>query len=271
MSAHADQATDFTVLIPARMASSRLPNKPMADIAGLPMIVRVARQAKLSRASRCVVAADDECIVAACEAHGVEALLTKTDHLSGSDRLSEACELLGLPNDAVVVNVQGDEPLMEPGLINAVALELARRQDCVMSTAAHAIDSIDQFVNPNVVKVVLDRSGAALYFSRAPIPWWRNSEGPNGSPPLDTLKGLADPAPLRHIGIYGYRSGFLRTFPTLEPAPLEQVEALEQLRVLWHGHRIAVHVSQQAPGPGVDTPEDLERVRQLLRHAATPL
>ncbi len=271
MSVPANEGAHFTVLIPARMASTRLPDKPMADIAGLPMIVRVARQAKLSHASRCVVAADNQRIVAACEAHGVEALLTKADHLSGSDRLAEACELLELPNDAVVVNVQGDEPLMDPHLINAVAHELTRRPDCVMSTAAHAIDALDQFNNPNVVKVVLDREGTALYFSRAPIPWWRDSEGPNGSPPLDAFKGLSVPAPLRHIGIYGYRARFLRIFPTLEPAALEQAEALEQLRVLWHGHRIAVHVSAQAPGPGVDTPEDLERVRQLLQHSANAL
>lgn len=271
MSLHAHEGAGFTVLIPARMASSRLPGKPLADIAGLPMIVRVARQANLSRASHCVVAADDERIVAACKAHGVEALLTRTDHQSGSDRLAEACDLLGLPDDALVVNVQGDEPLMDPDLINAVARELTRRPDCVMSTAAHAIDSLDQFANPNVVKVVLDHSGIALYFSRAPIPWWRNSEGLNGSPPLDSLKGLAGPAPLRHIGIYGYRSAFLRSFPKLEPAAIEQVEALEQLRVLWHGHRIAVYISDNEPGPGVDTPGDLERVRELLQSTSSPL
>jgi len=271
MSVPAEESPNFIVLIPARMASTRLPDKPLADIAGLPMIVRVARQASLSRASRCVVAADDERILAACEAHGVEALLTKADHLSGSDRLAEACNLLDLPDDTVVVNVQGDEPLMDPDLINAVARELSRRPDCAMSTAAHAIDSTDQFANPNVVKVVLDRSGTALYFSRAPIPWWRDSEGPNGTPSLDALKGLAEPVPLRHIGIYGYRSAFLRTFPHLEPAALERVEALEQLRLLWHGHRIAVHIAEQAPSPGVDTPEDLERVRELLRRTAKPL
>lgn len=271
MTVQADDTGDFTVLIPARMASSRLPGKPMADIAGLPMIVRVARQAMRSRARRCVVAADDARIVSACEAHGVEALFTRANHLSGSDRLAEACELLDLPDDALIVNVQGDEPMMDPDLINAVARELTRRTDCVMSTAAHAIENLDQFINPNVVKVVLDRSGTALYFSRAPIPWWRSSEGADGTPPPDALKGHSGPAPLRHVGIYGYRTAFLRTFPNLEPAELERVEALEQLRVLWHGHRIAVHVCEQAPGPGVDTPEDLERVRELLRHAPSPL
>ncbi len=159
----------FTVLIPARLASSRLPDKPLADIAGLPMVVRVAQRAAQSRADRCVVAADDVRIVEVCEAHGVPVLLTRTDHPSGSDRLAEACALLGLPDDALVVNVQGDEPLIEPALINAVADELMQRPDCVMSTAAHAIDRMDDFLNPNVVKVVLDRQNTALYSSRAPI------------------------------------------------------------------------------------------------------
>lgn len=255
------QRTGFTVLIPARLSSSRLPNKPLADLAGLPMVVRVAQRAGLSQASRCVVAADDLRIVQACEAHAIPALLTRTDHVSGSDRLAEACALLGLADDAVVVNVQGDEPLIEPDLINAVAAELQRRPDCVMSTAAHAIDGMADFLNPNVVKVVLDKAQTALYFSRAPIPWWRDGMAPLAGGPGAALPA---PAPLRHIGIYGYRAGFLRQFPTLAPAPLETTESLEQLRVLWHGERIAVHVSALAPGPGVDTPEDLERVRALL-------
>jgi 3-deoxy-manno-octulosonate cytidylyltransferase (CMP-KDO synthetase) len=252
----------FTVLIPARMASSRLPDKPLADIAGLPMVVRVAQRAAQSRAARCVVAADDVRIVQACEAHGVRVLLTRTDHVSGSDRLAEACTLLGLADDAVVVNVQGDEPLIEPSLIDAVASELTQRPDCVMSTAAHAIDRMDDFLNPNVVKVVLDRQNTALYFSRAPIAWWRD-----GMADAARRDQLPTPAPLRHIGIYGYRAGFLRQFPALSAAPLEQTESLEQLRVLWHGQRIAVHLSAQAPGAGVDTPEDLARVRALLASA----
>lgn len=248
----------FTVLIPARLASTRLPDKPLADIGGLPMVVRVARRAQLSAAHRCVVAADDARIVQACEAHGVSAILTRSDHLSGSDRLAEACTLLGLADSEVVVNVQGDEPLIDPGLINAVAQELHARPDCVMSTAAHAIDELADFLNPNVVKVVLDRQLTALYFSRAPIPWWRDGMA-SGAP-----SALPSPRPLRHVGVYGYRAGFLRRFPELEPAPLEATESLEQLRVLWHGERIAVHVSAAAPGAGVDTPEDLERVRQVL-------
>ncbi len=253
---------DFTVLIPARLASSRLPDKPLADIAGLPMVVRVAQRAAQSRAARCVVAADDARIVQACQAHGVPVLLTRSDHPSGSDRLAEACSLLGLPDGAVVVNVQGDEPLIEPALIDAVADELMLRPDCVMSTAAHAIDRMDDFLNPNVVKVVLDRQNTALYFSRAPIAWWRD-----GMADATQRHTLPSPAPLRHIGIYGYRAGFLRQFPALSVAPLEQTESLEQLRVLWHGQRIAVHRSAQAPGAGVDTPEDLARVRALLASA----
>lgn len=251
-------AARFTVLIPARLASTRLPDKPLADIGGLPMVVRVARQAQLSAAHRCVVAADDARIVQACEAHGVSAILTRSDHLSGSDRLAEACTLLGLGDDEVVVNVQGDEPLIDPGLINAVARELHARPDCVMSTAAHAIDELADFLNPNVVKVVLDQRRTALYFSRAPIPWWR--DGMAGG----TAPALPSPRPLRHVGVYGYRAGFLRRFPRLEPAPLEATESLEQLRVLWHGERIAVHLSPVPPGAGVDTPQDLERVRQVL-------
>ena len=254
---------DFSVLIPARMASSRLPNKPLADIAGLPMVVRVAQRAMLSKARQVVVAADDERIVDACKAHGVQSLLTRQDHISGSDRLAEACQLLSLSDEAVVVNVQGDEPLMEPTLIDQVALLLINRPDASMSTAAHAISQLADFCNPNVVKVVTDARQMALYFSRAPIPWWRDGQsasGPGGS----QFTELPSPSPLRHVGIYAYRAGFLAQFPQLPPAPIEQLESLEQLRALWHGHRIAVHTTDHAPGPGVDTPEDLQRVRALL-------
>jgi 3-deoxy-manno-octulosonate cytidylyltransferase (CMP-KDO synthetase) len=243
----------FTVLIPARLASTRLPNKPLADLAGVPMVVRVAQQALRSGAQEVIVAGDDAEIVTACQAHGIRAVLTGSHHPSGSDRLAEACELLGLPDDAIVVNVQGDEPLMDPQLVTDVAHLLARRPQAAMSTAAHALDSVADFHNPNVVKVVLDAQHMALYFSRAPIAF-----------PRDTPDQLPSPAPLRHIGIYAYRASFLRLFPKLAQAPLERTESLEQLRALWHGHRIAVHITQHAPGPGVDTPEDLERVRRLL-------
>ena len=228
----------FTVLIPARLASTRLPNKPLADIGGQPMIVRVAERAERSGA-----------------AHGVRAIPTRADHASGSDRLAEACATLGLDGADVVVNVQGDEPLIDPGLIDAVAGLLSNQSLAPMGTAAHAIESVEDFVNPNVVKLLTDAQGLALTFSRAPLPWWR--DGFAGG--ITALP--AQPAPLRHIGIYSYRAAFLRAFARLAPAPLEQCEALEQLRALWHGHRIAVHVTAQPPGPGVDTPEDLARVR----------
>jgi 3-deoxy-manno-octulosonate cytidylyltransferase (CMP-KDO synthetase) len=237
------------------MASTRLANKPLADIAGLPMVVRVAQRAQMSQAASVVVAADDARIVEVCQSHHIPALLTRTDHISGSDRLAQACEILGLADSELVVNVQGDEPLIEPKVINAVAQLLASREDCCMSTVAHAITDPHELTNPNVVKVVLDRFNTALYFSRSTIPFWRDGAQAVTAPPLETL---------RHVGIYGYRASFLRAFPSLTHSPLEAMESLEQLRVLWHGHKIAVHVSPETPGPGVDTPEDLERVRRYF-------
>ena len=249
----------FTVVIPARLASTRLPNKPLADLGGAPMVVRVAQRALLSGAEQVVVATDSHEVIEKCAAFDVAAILTRADHPSGSDRLAEACELLGLPDSARVVNVQGDEPLIDPALIDAVALLLSARPDCAISTAAHAIDELADFLNPNIVKVVLDAHHTALYFSRSPIPagrdsdqhaWWQH--------------GSNLPKPLRHVGIYGYRVGFLKRFPSLPQAPMERLEALEQLRALWHGHRIAVHITHGSPGLGVDTPEDLARVRQFF-------
>jgi 3-deoxy-manno-octulosonate cytidylyltransferase (CMP-KDO synthetase) len=248
----------FTVIVPARLASTRLPFKPLADIHGLPMVVRVAQRAALSNAAQVVVAADSIEIVQACQAHGVRAMLTQVDHPSGSDRLAEASALLGLSPNDVVVNVQGDEPLINPELINQVAELLVQRPTASMSTAAHEIHELAEFTNPNVVKVVIDQAQLALYFSRAPIPWWRDGFAKG-------IQSLPQPAPLRHIGIYAYRVGFLQSFPTLQAAPIETGEALEQLRALWHGHKIAVHITPDVPGPGVDTPEDLERVRALYK------
>ncbi|MGZ5157864.1 MAG: 3-deoxy-manno-octulosonate cytidylyltransferase [Caldimonas sp.] len=247
----------FHVLIPARLASTRLPGKPLAEIGGLPMIVRVARRAAQSAARSVTVAADHADIVAACTTHGVAALLTGTDHASGSDRLAEAAGLLGFAPDEIIVNVQGDEPMIDPDLIDACAGLLARRHDCVMSTAAHAIDSAADFANPNIVKVVLDAGGAALYFSRAPIPWPRDRGGA-----FDPARAHA--APLRHVGIYAYRVDFLKRYPLLPHSPLESIEQLEQLRVLWHGERIAVHVGEGEAGLGIDTPEDLAAARALF-------
>ena len=250
--------TRFVVIVPARLASTRLPRKPLADIGGVPMVVRVARAAAASGADRVAVAADSPEIVDACSAHGVEALLTRADHASGTDRLAEAVEHLGLADDALVVNVQGDEPLMPAAVVRRVAEALAERTDCAIATACHPLHDAAEFFSPNVVKVVTDANGRALYFSRAPIPWSRDAFAADRDrlPP-----GL--PA-RRHVGLYAYRAGFLRRFPRLPPAPLEQHESLEQLRALAHGFGIAVIELPEALPPGVDTPEDLERVRALL-------
>ena len=243
----------FTVIIPARLASTRLPNKPLADLGGKPMVVRVAERARESGATRIVVATDHADILAACTTHGIDARMTRIDHPSGTDRIAEVARALGLADDEVVVNLQGDEPLIDPGLLAACA---ARIQPGVpMATCAHPIDSVQDVFNPNVVKVVLDKAGRALYFSRATIPWHRDAFAAS----RDTLP--PGYTPLRHIGLYAYSNAFLQTYPGLEPAPLEQVEALEQLRVLWHGYPIAVHITDSAPPAGVDTPEDLARVQ----------
>jgi 3-deoxy-manno-octulosonate cytidylyltransferase (CMP-KDO synthetase) len=244
----------FTVIIPARLASTRLPNKPLADLGGKPMVVRVAERAARSGAAQVVVATDHADIVAACERFGVAVRMTRADHLSGTDRIAEVAATLQLAPDAVVVNVQGDEPLIEPALIAATAAEIGPRVP--MATAAHAIASAAELFDPNVVKVVLERSGRALYFSRAPIAWHRDgfAQARDRLPP--------DYAGWRHIGLYAYRNDFLQAYPALEPAPLERIEALEQLRALWHGHPIAVHIAAEAPAGGVDTVEDLRRVRR---------
>ena len=253
----------FTVIIPARYASTRLPGKPLADIAGKPMIVRVAMRAQQAGADRVVVATDDERIKTAVEKHGIAACLTRADHPTGTDRLAEAANLLGLPDDAIVVNVQGDEPLLEPELIRTVADTLTAHADAAIATACHLIDDPAEAFNPNVVKVALDRDGYALYFSRATIPWARDgfAAAPNKIPAGMPL--------YRHYGLYAYRVSFLRHFPSLSPATIERFEALEQLRALWHGHRIIVSITRGAPAPGVDTEEDLERVRAWF--AAAPV
>jgi 3-deoxy-manno-octulosonate cytidylyltransferase (CMP-KDO synthetase) len=244
----------YVVLIPARLGSSRLPNKPLADLAGVPMVVRVAQQASTSAATQVVVAADHASIVQACEQHGVQAILTRDNHPSGSDRLAEAAGLLGLPDSQIIVNVQGDEPLIHPQHIHAVAQLLSQRMDVHMSTLAHPITALSDWLSPHVVKVVLNQGHLASYFSRAGIPCWRDG----------TDKQLPPYPVYRHVGLYAYRCGFLKAFPRLAEAPAEKAEALEQLRALWHGYQIAVHVSDMASAPGVDTPEDLLRVQALL-------
>jgi 3-deoxy-manno-octulosonate cytidylyltransferase (CMP-KDO synthetase) len=246
----------FVVIIPARLASTRLPNKPLADLGGKPMVVRVAERARESGAARIVVATDHPDIAAACAAHGIEACITRADHPSGTDRIAEVARTLGLAPDAVVVNLQGDEPLIDPALLAACA---SRISDGVpMATCAHPLHIVADAFNPNVVKVVLDKAGRALYFSRATIPWHRDAFARD----RDSLpEGYL---PLRHIGLYAYSNAFLQEYPLLAPAPLETIEALEQLRVLWHGYPIAVHVTDAAPQAGVDTPEDLARVRTFF-------
>jgi len=249
---------DFVALIPARLASTRLPRKPLADIGGVPMVVHVARRAAASGAVRVIVAADDDAIVSACRENAVEALKTATTHATGTDRLAEACAILGLEDDALVVNVQGDEPLIPSELVAAVAHLLAANPDCAIATAAHPLRDAAEFFNPNVVKVVTDRSGRALYFSRAPVPWARDAFArdrdslPPGMPVL------------RHVGLYAYRAKFLLRFPRLERAPIESFESLEQLRALWHGQRIIVLPLAQELPPGVDTQADLDHVRGVL-------
>jgi 3-deoxy-manno-octulosonate cytidylyltransferase (CMP-KDO synthetase) len=247
----------FTVLIPARYASTRLPGKPLSDIGGKPMVVRVAERARMSGAAKVVVATDDERIRSAVARYGIDVAMTRSDHPTGTDRLAEAAAQLGLDERAIVVNVQGDEPLLEPALIRAVAVKLTEHSDAAIATACHPIASADEAFNPNVVKVVLDHAGYALYFSRATIPWARDAFAAD-------RRVLPTGLPLyRHYGLYAYRVAFLRRYPSLAPAPPERFEALEQLRALWHGYRIVVSVTRGAPAPGVDTQEDLDRVRAL--------
>ena len=245
----------FSVMIPARFGSSRLPGKALADIAGKPMIVRVAERARESGALRVCIATDDDRIREAVERHGFTAVMTRPDHATGTDRIAEVVESQGFDPEDIVVNVQGDEPLIEPGLIRAVAGLLSDAPEAAIATACPPLRSVAAMFGPNVVKVVLDHEGYARYFSRAPIPWARDAFARSTSalPP-----GLPC---YRHIGVYAYRARFLSTFPRLAPSPLEQFEALEQLRALWHGFAIAVAVRHDAPHPGVDTPEDLERAR----------
>ncbi|MBS4096307.1 MAG: 3-deoxy-manno-octulosonate cytidylyltransferase [Sulfuricella sp.] len=247
---------NFKAVIPARYASTRLPGKPLLDIGGTPMVAHVVERALESGAAEVWVATDHPEIAAAVESYGYNVCLTSPDHASGTDRIAEVVALRGWSDEEIVVNVQGDEPLIDPQLIRDVAAHLAARPDAAISTACHAIHDRDTMFNPNVVKVLTDRHGYALYFSRAPIPWARDAFAAGDFP-------AALPV-FRHIGIYAYRAAFLKTYQSLDAAAIEQFEALEQLRALWHGYRISVATSEIAPAAGVDTMEDLERVRNLL-------
>ncbi|HTT39939.1 MAG TPA: 3-deoxy-manno-octulosonate cytidylyltransferase [Burkholderiales bacterium] len=248
----------FVVVIPARYASTRLPGKPLLDIAGKPMVVHVADRANASGAAEVWIATDDPRVVQGVSAHGHQCLMTASDHPSGTDRIAEVARTRGWSDDTIVVNVQGDEPRIAPQLIRDVAQMLARHEEAVMSTACHPVHRPQDLFDPNCVKVVLDAQGDALYFSRATIPWARDAFA---------LDRAAIPPGLpiyRHIGIYGYRCGFLRRYPTLEQPAIERFEALEQLRALWHGYKISVAITDHAPEAGVDTPADLDAVRRLF-------
>jgi len=245
---------EFLVVIPARLGSTRLPRKPLADIGGKPMVIHVAERAQQSNAQSVVIAADSSEIQATCNEYGIECLLTSPDHPTGTDRIAEVAQQLKLSADTLVVNVQGDEPLIPPELINQVAQTLADHALCSISTVAVPITDASEISNPNVVKVILNKAGEALYFSRASIPFVRDPE---------TAGNVTH---LRHLGVYAYRADFLQAYSRLEPAPPEQVEALEQLRALWNGFRIVVYTASEAPPAGVDTAEDLERVRRILSH-----
>jgi 3-deoxy-manno-octulosonate cytidylyltransferase (CMP-KDO synthetase) len=248
----------FSVIIPARYGSSRFPGKPLADIAGKPMVQHVYERALLSEADRVIIATDDSRIADAARAFGAEVCMTREDHPSGTDRLQEVVAQLGFAPDDIVVNVQGDEPLIPPCVINQVAQNLMAEPHASIATLSEPIEDIESLLNPNVVKVVTDRNGLAMYFSRAPIAW-----------PRDAFNHDKTTMPTgfnwqRHIGIYAYRVGLLNSFVTWEPADVENTECLEQLRALWNGAKIHVAVANELPPAGVDTPEDLERLRALF-------
>ncbi len=255
---------EFICVIPARLGSTRLPNKPLADIGGKPMVVRVAERAHASGASAVYVATDHRDVQTACESHGVTALITRSDHASGTDRIAEVAMRLGLGADAIVVNVQGDEPLIAPKLIASVAQTLSQADGAAIATAAHAIEWATDFLNPNVVKVVRNETGIAQYFSRAPIPFPRDEAEAVATAAANSQRLPASVTALRHIGIYAYRAGFLSRYASLMPVDAERLEALEQLRAMFHGYTIAVLDWQGEAPPGVDTAADLERVRARL-------
>lgn len=247
----------FKVVIPARFASTRLPGKPLLDIGGKPMVIRVAEQAAQSGAQQIIIATDHQPIIAAAQEHGFHACMTRADHASGTDRIAEVAAQQSWADDTIVVNVQGDEPLIPPALIRAVAQHLHDHPECAIATACHPIHDEASLRNPNIVKAVLDKSGNALYFSRAPIPYPRDAFAQQQALPADLQV-------LRHIGIYAYRASFLHAYGQLAPAMIERFEALEQLRALYHGYRIGVTVTQDAPPSGVDTEQDLHAARRIF-------
>ena len=259
----------FKAVVPARFASTRLPGKPLLDLGGKPMVVRVAEKALQSGAEEVLIATDHLAVFAAAEAHGFKALMTRPDHLTGTDRLAEVVAQCGWNDETLIVNVQGDEPMIDPRLIIQAAVQLAE-SGAAIATLGHPIHQLADFLNPNVVKLVRAANGDALYFSRAPIPWPRDAfaalREPNGHLPSSGEMPVGLQA-FRHIGLYAYRASFLNAYASLAPGALEQIESLEQLRVLQQGYRISVALCDEAPAPGVDTPEDAVRMQQLFDHS----
>jgi 3-deoxy-manno-octulosonate cytidylyltransferase (CMP-KDO synthetase) len=250
-------STTFKIVIPARYASSRLPGKPLRLLAGKPMLQHVHERARSSAAQEIVIATDDERIAAAAAGFDADVCMTSAAHTSGTERLAEVVARRGWGDEVIVVNLQGDEPLMSPALVDQVAVDLATHAPASITTLAYPLKASENEADPHIVKVVVDRAGYALYFSRAPIPWHRD--------PLETGAGLPGASPmLHHVGLYAYRAGFLRDYSRLEPSPLEVFEKLEQLRALWHGRRIHVGIAETVPAPGVDTEADLVRVEAVL-------
>lgn len=250
---------NFKVVIPARYGSTRLPGKPLLEIGGKPMIEHVHQRATESGAAQVVVATDDTRIADCVEGFGGEVCLTDAAHRSGTDRIAQVVKQYAWDTDEIVVNLQGDEPDMPPELLRQVAVDMDRHPDAVMTTLSANLDDGAQLFDPNVVKLVTDAKGYALYFSRAPIPWNRDAFADRANLPT-SVQGYS-----RHIGLYAYRAGFLARYIQWQPAPLELVESLEQLRVLWHGERIHVSAAGVVPGQGVDTPQDLERLNRQFQ------
>ncbi len=250
-------AIDFNVVIPARYASTRLHGKPLLDIAGKPMVIHVVEQAIKSGSKTVIVATDNNEILDTVNSYGFDAMLTSESHLSGTDRIAEVAQKMGWSQDEIIVNVQGDEPLIEPNLIIDVATNLSEHVNAAIATACHPIHDKSSMFNPNIVKLVMDSEGYALYFSRAPIPYDRDA--------FALGLEVSEHTPVyRHLGIYAYRASFLAKFSDLKPSEIEKAESLEQLRALWYGYKISVAVVEAAPSIGVDTHEDLLRVRNIL-------
>ena len=254
----------YHIIIPARYASTRLPGKPLLPLADKPILQHVHEQACKSQAASVCIATDDDRIRTAAEMFGADVCMTSAEHTSGTERLAEVIDIKKFKEDDIIINLQGDEPFMPSQCLDQVASLLADKANCSMASLCEPISEPTDVFDPNIVKVVMDKNRYALYFSRAPIPWNRETfiEG-------ETTRPLSGSEYYRHIGLYAYRAGFIKTYLTLEPGPLERLESLEQLRVLWHGYKIAMDAATQSPGPGIDTTEDLARAERFIAEYST--